>query len=143
MPNFKDDNDRKIEAVTVEQHVLDNPSHTATVAVVEITSDYYVMRMTCLTRACNWWDETGVRTSDEPLPYEIDLAYDAKYWKPEGMDKDIIEFVGEAGKLTGSGMGMGLRDMQFEFATENEANEMVVKLLARFVNLFEYCGVTH
>jgi hypothetical protein len=61
MPKFVDDKQVPVEAVTAEQHALDNPSHTVKVVYrVPIIRNDVEQRPGTLTldcENCGWWDE--------------------------------------------------------------------------------------
>jgi hypothetical protein len=60
MPVFTDDNDKKVEAVTTEQHALDNVGHVVVTFVSIVEGGFALLELKCVT--CDWWDQQAIPT---------------------------------------------------------------------------------
>ena len=56
MPRFTDDDGKPVNAVTAEQHVLNNQRHVVIVQCVA-TPNGCILKLQCVT--CEWWDHQG------------------------------------------------------------------------------------
>jgi hypothetical protein len=59
MPKFMDDFNKVVNAVTAEQHALDNPGHVVTVqywefGIPDAATPAPILALGCST--CEWWD---------------------------------------------------------------------------------------
>ena len=66
-------------------------------------------------------------------PFRCDVSYDAEYYFATDLDSKLMELAERnSGIETGSGMGMGERDISFDFFTEKGLKQFAKKAEKRY-----------